>query len=89
MTLSVAPIQPVSGKKDSGKKTLSGQHHAQQGFAHVLEELSNQYQPPRQDGFSPQEPRHQLSTSEQDIDLLQRRIMQVNRILLSFLPSSQ
>lgn len=82
MTWSIAPVQPATVKKGSTRQQPGGRKTAPDGFLAVLEEMGGVT---RQDGFSSQGPPRQQAEKEREMDVLQRRIQHVNRLLLSFM----
>lgn len=81
MTWSIAPVQPASGQKGSARQQSAGHKPPPDGFLTLLEEMGGVS---RQDGFARQQPRQQAK-QEQELDILQRRIQHVNRLVLSFM----
>lgn len=77
----VTPIQMASGKGGSARQRFAGNRPVPDGFLALLQEMSG---PSRQEGFSASKPPRQQARQEQEMDVLQRRIQHVNRLLLTF-----
>lgn len=85
MTWNVSPVQGASGQKGGAKRQNPNRKTAPVGFLALLEEAGTHYGVARQDGFSPRTPPRQQTQNEEEMDSLQRRIEQVNRLLMSFM----